>query len=208
MTYGEYETPRKFIELAAILERNAQEGRKTLVWSNFVRNLELLAHETLAALKPALIHGGVPFESDIGPSRTREIARFRSDTDCWALLANPAALGEGISLHDVCHDAVYLDRTFNAGQYLQSLDRIHRLGLGPGVVTHITLLMTCGTIDEVVDGRVAEKVRALERLLSDSHLSEMSLPDDEDYGPPIDLVRGDVEALLGHLRGDAWSRRP
>ena len=201
--YGEYETPRKFVELAALLERNAHEGRKTLVWSNFVRNLELLAHETLVTLNPALIHGGVPYESERGPSRTGELSRFRRDADCMVLLANPAALGEGASLHDVCHDAVYLDRTFNAGQYLQSLDRIHRLGLGPNQVTHISLLLTAETVDEVVNDRVASKVTVLEQLLGDSHLSELCLPDDEDYGQPIDLTRADVEALMGHLRSDA-----
>ena len=30
--------------------------------------------------------------------------------------------------------AIYLDRTFNAGHFLQSQDRIHRLGLGDDVV--------------------------------------------------------------------------
>lgn len=201
--YGEYETPSKFVELAALLEKNARDGRKTLVWSNFVRNLNLLAHETLLNLSPALIHGGVPYEAERGPSRTKELARFRHDANCMVLLANPAALGEGASLHDVCHDAVYLDRTFNAGQYLQSLDRIHRLGLGPDEVTNITLLLTADTVDTVVNDRVASKVMVLERLLSDSHLSELCLPDDEDYGQPIDLTRADVEALMGHLRSDS-----
>jgi SNF2 family DNA or RNA helicase len=200
--YGEYETPRKFVELAALLEENAREGRKTLVWSNFVRNLNLLARETLLTLSPALIHGGVPYEAEHGPSRTSELARFRRDANCMVLLANPAALGEGASLHDVCHDAVYLDRTFNAGQYLQSLDRIHRLGLGPDEVTNITLLLTADTVDTVVNDRVTSKVNVLERLLSDSHLSELCLPDDEDYGQPIDLTRADIEALMGHLRSE------
>ena len=44
------------------------------------------------------------------------------------LLANPQAMSEGISLHLECHDAIWLDRTYNAGQYLQGIDRIHRLG--------------------------------------------------------------------------------
>jgi hypothetical protein len=43
--------------------------------------------------------------------------------------ANLAAMAEGVSPRHTCHDAIYVDRTFNAGQYLQSLDRIHRLGL-------------------------------------------------------------------------------
>jgi hypothetical protein len=31
-------------------------------------------------------------------------------------------------LHKVCQNAIYVDRTFNAAHFLQSEDRIHRLG--------------------------------------------------------------------------------
>ena len=41
---------------------------------------------------------------------------------------------EGISLHKVCKRALYLDRTYNAAQYLQSRDRIHRIGSDIGDV--------------------------------------------------------------------------
>ena len=72
-------------------------------------------------------------------TRESELGRFRSESDCLVLLANPAALGEGVSLHETCNDAIYLERTFNAGQYLQSLDRIHRLGLPPGAASAGTI---------------------------------------------------------------------
>jgi hypothetical protein len=64
--------------------------RKTLVWSNFVRNLKVLQRE-LAALQPAVIHGAVSAED-----REAEIRRFRHDPDCLLLLANPAAMSEGL----------------------------------------------------------------------------------------------------------------
>ncbi|MFZ2852118.1 MAG: helicase, partial [Leptotrichiaceae bacterium] len=38
-------------------------------------------------------------------------------------------LGESISLHEVCHDAVYYEYSYNLVHLLQSKDRIHRLGL-------------------------------------------------------------------------------
>ena len=44
------------------------------------------------------------------------------------LVANYASCAEGISLHHVCHNAIYIDRSFQADQYLQSIDRICRLG--------------------------------------------------------------------------------
>ncbi len=201
--YNDYEVPRKFIELGAMVKANAEHGRKTLVWSNFVRNLATL-QRMLALYRPAVVHGGIP-PSDSAPSapvtRDGELRRFREDADCMVLLANPAALGEGISLHQRCHDAIYLDRTFNAGQYLQSLDRIHRLGLGPDDETRFTFLLTANTIDTVVDGRVRVKAERLGAMMDDHDIATMALPDEEDYGPAVDSVE-DVNALLRHLRGE------
>jgi SNF2 family DNA or RNA helicase len=201
--FGAYETPRKFVELARLVNGNRECGRKTLVWSNFVRNLQLL-ERAFAALQPALVHGGVPSEiTQPGAPRTREaeLHRFRSEPDCWVLLANPAAMAEGVSLHTVCHDAVYLERTFNAGQYLQSLDRIHRLGLTED--TRVTFLVSRGTIDEAVAQRVRDKAEALSAMLNDPAMLIMSLPDEEDVGDPLDPTdAADVAALFAHLRGD------
>ena len=167
--YPDYETPWKFEFLKAAVEANARSGRKTLVWSSFIRNLETLHRHELSHLRPAMVHGGVQ-------NRTIELNRFRSDPSCHVLLANPAALGEGVSLHHDCHDAIYLERTFNAGHFLQSVDRIHRLGLTPDVETSVTILSSAETIDEVVERRVREKTERLGKLLHDPGLSVMSLP--------------------------------
>lgn len=201
--YSQYETPAKFRHLAQIIADNAAQGRKTLVWSNFVRNL-LGLERMLALHQPAVIYGGVPSEfADPAAVLTREseLARFRTDDNCKVLLANPAAMSEGVSLHQVCHDAIYLDRTFNAGQYLQSIDRIHRLGLSPDQDTRITFLLTTGTIDEVIDARIKDKAARLGEMLDDADISTMALPSEEDYGPAIDST-DDMVALFAHLRGE------
>jgi SNF2 family DNA or RNA helicase len=201
--YAQYETPPKFIELGRIVKANAELGRKTLVWTNFVRNVTTL-ERMLRRYSPAVVHGGVPSRitaPNAPRKREDEVSRFRSDDNCQVLLANPAAMSEGVSLHLECHDAVYLDRTFNAGQYLQSLDRIHRLGLKPTDETRITFLLTDETVDQTVDDRIRAKADRLGRVLSDDAISELALPDDEDYGAPVDSVE-DIAALLAHLRGD------
>ena len=167
--YPDYETPWKFQFLKSAIEENVKHGRKTLVWSNFVRNLETLRHHELQEYQPAMVHGGVQDRDD-------QLNRFRSDAECHLLLANPAALAEGISLHHACHDAIYLERTFNAGHYLQSVDRIHRLGLAPDTATRVTILSSGETIDEVVEARLREKTQRLGQLLQDPGLSVMSLP--------------------------------
>lgn len=197
--YGDLEVPRKIEKLVALVDENVRLERKTLVWSNMVEVLRDLHARTLTPYNPAIVYGGVPSGGEEVAWRTREkeIRRFRSDPDCWVLVANPAAMAEGISLHHECHDAVYVDRTFNAGQYLQSIDRIHRLGLEPRTQTRITFLVSLATIDETVDLRVSQKARALSDMLSDPQLVEMSLPDEELTGEWIDP--GDLDALLAHL---------
>lgn len=203
--YGTYETPTKFAYLARLLNENRKAARKTLVWSNFVHNLEVLREE-LDSYQPAVIHGGIPsapLAPGIEVTRESELQRFREDPNCWVLLANPAAIGEGVSLHASCHDAVYLERTFNAGQYLQSLDRIHRLGLEPDVITNITFLISPNTIDDVVAVRVSEKAERLGAMLDDPDIVTLALPDEEDIGAPFEASDAqDVQALLGHLRGE------
>ena len=202
--YGRHETPPKLIRLRQIINENAQapDGpRKTLVWSNFVANLEGM-RRWLAEFQPAMIHGGVP-SITAAPTATvtreAELRRFREDPSCLVLLANPAAMSEGVSLHKVCHDAVYVDRTFNAGHFLQSVDRIHRLGLSPDVQTTLMFLITDGTIDRVVDSRLYAKAESMGIALNDPDLVTMSLPDEEDYGVPVDNAE-DMAALLAHLR--------
>ncbi|MDG4823276.1 DEAD/DEAH box helicase [Asanoa sp. WMMD1127] len=214
-TYAAHEVPAKVQRACAIVYENSMAGRKTLVWSNFPDNL-LALEVQLAGLYPSVIYGAIPSDETAQPgvrTRERELERFRSDPRCMVLLANPAAMSEGVSLHRTCHDAIYLDRTFNAGQYLQSLDRIHRLGLSPDVQTNVTLLLADGTIDDRVDRRVAEKTRRLSQMLDDPGLVQMALPDDDDSGDLVDDPE-DLEEILEHLGGartdvsERWEVQP
>lgn len=199
--YGSFETPWKYQELDSIVTEAASRGEKVLVWTNFVRNIRLLSKQ-LARFNPAAVHGGVPPEASAPPgtlTREQEFNRFRHDDNCTVLLANPAACGEGVSLHHWCHHAVYLDRSFNAGHFLQSQDRIHRLGLAKDVLTRFTLLISEGTIDEAVDGRLFDKVGALSVLMNDPGLVQIALPssDEGEDGNPI--FEDDVAAVLAHI---------
>lgn len=176
------------IEYACYRARKlAAAGEKILIWTSFVENVEIIARR-LADLGAVFIHGGTESGSE-EEEETREhrLATFRNDENCFALVANPAACGEGISLHLHCHYALYVDRTYNACQFLQSQDRIHRLGLPKGVDTNIEVLCAPGTIDESVDRRLAQKVQRMREVLADASLSAEpafteldDLPDAED----------------------------
>ncbi|POM26680.1 hypothetical protein BTM25_10840 [Actinomadura rubteroloni] len=185
-----YEFPPKYKEALSIVSSNARKGRKTLVWSNFVRNLTTLRN-VFHRFQPAMIHGGTE-------DRGEQLDRFRNDSDCAVLLSNPATLGEGISLHQHCNDAVYIDRDFMAGRFLQSLDRIHRLGLKPGTETNVTILVTPGTVDEIVAHRLEEKLKFMGLIMDDPAVQQLGdLQEEVSVAGGMDIE--DVQALLSHL---------
>ena len=191
-----YELSPKYQEVLAIVSANAALGRKTLVWSTFVRSLKSL-ELLLSRFNPAIVHGGTE-------DRIEQLAKFRQDPGCMVLLSNPATLGEGVSLHQVCHDAVYVDRDFGAGRFLQSLDRIHRLGLAPDVRTRITVLVANVTIDELVEQRLASKLHFMGSILDDPAV--LQLGDlDEEPSAAAGMDNNDLSALLGYLNADTAS---
>jgi len=110
----------KIVETCRIARELARAGHKCVIWSYFVRAVEHLA-DLLQDLRAEYIHGGVDTTPDetVTDSREAKIRRFHDDPSCMVLIANPAACSESISLHRVCHHAVYVDRTYNAAQYLQ-----------------------------------------------------------------------------------------
>ncbi|WP_434992155.1 DEAD/DEAH box helicase [Arthrobacter sp. Ld5] len=185
-----YELNPKYQAVRAIVEENAAKGRKTLIWSTFVRNLKSL-ERILADFNPALIHGGTA-------EREEELRRFREDPSCAVLLSNPATLGEGVSLHHQCHDAVYVDRDFSAGRFLQSLDRIHRLGLAQSTLTKVTVLSASGTIDEVVEDRLARKLTFMGGILDDPNVRVLA-DLEEDVNESVGMDARDVAALTAYL---------
>jgi SNF2 family DNA or RNA helicase len=191
-----YELSPKYKEVAAIIADNAAQGRKTLVWSTFIRNLTSLAG-LLSSYNPAVVHGGTE-------DRAGELEKFREDTSCFVLLSNPATLGEGVSLHHTCNDAVYVDRDFAAGRFLQSIDRIHRLGLPPDAKTRVTLLLASETIDELVEQRLAAKLQFMGRILDDPEVEELG-DLSEEPSSTIGMDDSDVQAFLQYLRPGAPS---
>jgi SNF2 family DNA or RNA helicase len=199
-SYSSHEISEKYLWIAKFVAKAASEGRKVLIWSTFVGNL-LALQRLLMPYQPAVIYGATAFEQ-----RATELERFRNSAKCHVLLSNPQTLGEGISLHQVCHESIYVDRSYNAGLYLQSLDRIHRLGLPPDQETTVYVLQSEGSIDIRVGKRLEAKIDRLGTYLNDSGLVEVSLPSGDSEDPPeglLGLDDLDMNDLLDHLRSDA-----
>jgi SNF2 family DNA or RNA helicase len=192
-------------KLTYVLKRARElvrSGSKVLIWSSFVQNVEYIA-ERLSDLGAVYIHGGVDAgDEDDDETREGKIKLFHDDPNVNVMVANPAAASEGISLHTVCHHAIYLDRTFNAAHYLQSEDRIHRLGLPPDQSTTIEIVECDQTVDQAVNDRLVAKVGRMAEALEDSSLRIDPLPIDIADDPdayPAGMDEGDVDALIENL---------
>jgi SNF2 family DNA or RNA helicase len=196
-SYVSHEIPSKYQWIQRFIQNAANENRKVLVWSTFVGNLQSL-QRLLRPFSPAIVYGSISADQ-----RLFELDRFRKSSNCSVLLTNPQTLGEGISLHHECHDAVYLDRSYNAGLYLQSLDRIHRLGLDPHQETRVYLLESSKSIDQRVSTRLATKIANLGSALDDVGLLRASLPNDVLTAEEISGMDSfDYADLVAHLRDD------
>ncbi|MDC3323247.1 DEAD/DEAH box helicase [Gammaproteobacteria bacterium] len=173
-------------KIDAVVDRAIElikQGEKVLIWSSFVANVERIA-QRLSHYGSEYIHGGIKTDKDSQTenedwewedleTREAKIKRFKEDDTINVLVANPAAAAESMSLHHVCNYALYCDRTYNAGQYLQSQKRIHRLTEGEDSVKTIEIfsLEVRASIDYHVDKRLAEKCHAMYKFLNESELT-------------------------------------
>lgn len=172
-------TPAKFTAAFDIVRGCISRGEKIIVWVTFISTLKSLSDFFRRnGIYVKELYGGTPTRDDIesedaeGESTREKIIREFNDpnSSLKVIIANPAAVAESISLHKACHAALYLERNFNAAQYLQSRDRIHRYGLAKNVVTTYYKLACADSIDEVVDRRLEIKEARMMRVVESSEI--------------------------------------
>ncbi len=197
----------KILKACELARRFASDRLKTVIWTSFTKNVERIA-ALLSDLGAVFIHGGVDSgDVDDQDSREGRIRIFHSSVNgCQVLVANPAACSEGISLHKVCHRSVYVDRTYNAGHYVQSLDRIHRLGLPTDAETYVYILESIapnvlGSVDYSVRRRLESKFDIMSRALDDPELHQLKLPEEEDVPLDYSVTVEDLLDLVDELSG-------
>jgi len=166
--YPKFEIPGKFEYAIKLIYKLLSDGKKVILWTSFIHNIKMLK-KLLKDTNPFIVYGAVPKDEteDLEFNREQQINNFKSSKKPTILIANPAACAESISLHKVCHDAIYLDRNFNCGQYMQSLDRIHRIGLTKDEIVNYYLLISKDSIDETINRRLKEKQNNMLKLLED-----------------------------------------
>jgi superfamily II DNA or RNA helicase len=183
----------------------AKQGKKTLIWSYFRNNIEHIGKYYLKDLNAVYIHGGVETGSEEEENtRKYNIKKFKDkNSDCKVLVANYASCAEGISLHHVCHDAIYLDRSFQADLYLQSVDRICRLGNNDQKNIYILqskIPKGLRNIEMAIKLNLERKIDHMGKLLNDPNLIKMALDETEGMMPiDEDISLEDIKSMMQDL---------
>jgi len=164
--YSTFEIPKKFVEILNLLNREIFiEDGKAIIWSIFIQNAK--------ELQTYLGKNGVESRLLIGEIEQAEretiIEKFNdpNNSEFNVIIANPFAVAESISLHHGCHYAIYLERDYNCSNFLQSKDRIHRVGLSENQITKYYYVISKNSIDEVIFERLRTKIERMEYIIND-----------------------------------------
>lgn len=197
MNFKNSEVPAKFAAVKELVEGIIRRGEKVIIWGIFIKTIKELQEYLLqSGIESKLLIGEIPVESDnyLESIETREsiIRDFHNPASPFkVILANPFAVAESISLHKACHNAIYLERNFNASNFLQSKDRIHRVGLNKNDEIKYYYIISENSIDETVHTRLIEKERRMLAIIESQPipLIDMNMDYNEDF-------ENDIKALI------------
>lgn len=146
------EVPAKVRVLDRLVEEYLLQSfdQKLIIWTSFVENVRMLS-ERYRSKGTCILYGGLS-----NKERDAEITKFKTNDSKHILIANPSAGREGLTLTEA-NVAIYLDRTFNLVDYLQSQDRIHRISQKREC--NIVLLIAEKSIDEYIEFTLSQKYR-------------------------------------------------
>jgi len=173
----------KMIEGLQLVQDLIRSKKKVLVWTVYLSTLftfqKLLKSKGLSV---SIIYGNT--NSD----ERNDIINDFNHGSLDVLITNPQTLSESVSLHHSCHDAIYLEQPLNLSQYLQSRDRIHRLGIDESQETNFYFLFNYSN-KYSLDNRIYDLLKFKEEQMYKS-ISDNSLIVDEL------IVENDLKSLL------------
>jgi superfamily II DNA or RNA helicase len=166
----------KFDALWEILEPLLEEGHKVLVFSQFVRCLDLLEKEMESR--------GIAYHVLTGQTQTKKreevVERFQSDERPGVFLVSLKAGGTGLNLTAASY-VVLFDPWWNPAVEAQAIDRTHRIGQTRTVIAY--RLLTRGTLEEKIWELQQRKAALARDILGEDGFART-------------LTRADLEYLL------------
>lgn len=166
INYPAAETPSKFRSiLSVLLEEIFPDNGKVIIWTIFIQNAkELKTYLSQNGIESKLLIGEIPQDE-----REVTIKTFNNplNNDFKVIIANPFSVAESISLHKGCHNAIYLERDYNCSNFIQSKDRIHRVGIDEKQITRYFYILSKDSIDEAINDRLRLKIERMEEIIND-----------------------------------------
>jgi len=147
----------KLEDVSHMLESAMAEGHKLLVFSQFVKHLDIV--------KEFLYKQKVPFAYLDGSSNDRkdQVERFNKDPNLKVFLISIKAGGLGLNLTEA--DYVFiLDPWWNPAVEAQAIDRAHRIGQTKKVFTY--KFITRNTVEEKILQLLKHKLKLSENLIT------------------------------------------
>ncbi len=170
------EYPTKYWIILSMVQDIIKQNQKVVIWGLYIQSIkELQKFLNNNGINSELLIGETPVEVDTSQDeiRTREcIIRDFNNTkiDLKVIIANPMAVAESISIHKACHNAIYFERNFNAAYFIQSKDRIHRVGLPEGVSTNYYYLISQDTVEETIHKSLLVKEERMLQILESQEI--------------------------------------
>jgi superfamily II DNA or RNA helicase len=142
-----------FVEL---LEESLGSGQKVVVFSQYVKMLELI--------ESYLRDQNIQFATIKGTTRKRAeaVQTFNTDPNCMVFSASLRASGLGIDL-TAASVVIHYDRWWNSAREEQATDRVHRIGQRRGV--QVFKLITEGTLEEKIDTIISKKRKLMDSVV-------------------------------------------
>lgn len=184
---SKFDMTSKFFRGINLTEQLSYKG-PVIVWGIFIDTLKRIKKELAGrGISAEIITGEVPLSEREQLINDFQLGKF------MVLVSNPHTLAESVSLHNICHQAVYFEYSFNLVHMLQSRDRIHRLGLDENMRTYYYYLMidnpdsVFSPIDRKIYNRLIEKRELQEKALATKNISVLF----EDYeSDVISILKG------------------
>lgn len=181
------EIPAKFVAIKELIdEKIIPFQEKVIIWTIFIQNAkELKQYLQSFDIQSRLLIGEINQEE-----REATIQKFNDpkNQEFKVVIANPFSVAESISLHKGCHNAIYMERDYNCSNFLQSKDRIHRVGLPENQTTNYYYFVSKNSIDEVINHRLNLKIRRMEEIINDDIPLFSRINDDDETDIIKDLI--------------------
>lgn len=185
--YAELEIPKKYITVKDISEEIITDKGKVIIWTIFIQNAK--------GLQQYLSESGIESELLIGEveqtAREAIIEKFNNpeNHEFHVVIANPFSVSESISLHKGCHSAIYMERDYNCSNFLQSKDRIHRVGLPKDQETNYYYILSKDSVDEDIHRLLNIKVERMEKIIDEDIPLFTRINDSDDTDIIISLIK-------------------